>query len=271
MPKVSNQERHFYLNSIAPYRSIIEKILSDEKELLLIIQREPENAAFRRLDLVDAMLKMTSYYLVVNDISVSFLKVKNEDALNDAKQSLYKAVIYLEQVVTGLVDAAFSEYEGKVAEIASLDAARRYLLVRKMGLAIQLLKNAYGKNTKWRRSFVELDGRYAAVAKNILDMKNAAANTDPRSPYYEPVMHHLRLVKELLSLAADRYRGRYELSTHRIDDYKLGIDFLLALRRILMVMGSRDESEVLQKKIDTWSAKLTLDMKKQQESLQKNG
>jgi phage gp36-like protein len=270
MPKVSDQERNLYFDKIAPYRSVIEKILKHEKELLLIIQRESENMAFTRLALVGEMLNLTSYYIVVNGVSVSVLKVKNEDALNDARKSLYKAVIYLEQVVTGLVDAGFSEYEDKVAEIASLDAAQRYLLVRKIGLVIQLLKNAYGDNTKWKWSFVELEGRYAAVAKNILDMKNAAANTDPRSPNYEPTMYHLRLVRRLLSLAADRYREKYELSTNRIDDYKLGIDFLLALKRILIVIGNRDESEVVQKKIDIWSAKLALDMKKQQENLRKS-
>jgi hypothetical protein len=206
----------------------------------------------------------------VNGVSVSVLKVKNEDALNDARKSLYKSVIYLEQVVTGLVDAGFSEYEDKLAEIASMDAVQRYLLVRKIGLAIQLLKNAYGDNTKWKWSFVELEGRYAAAAKNILDMKNAGANTDPRSPFYEPTMYHLRLVRRLLSTAADRYRSKYELSTNRIDDYKLGIDFLSALRRILMITGDRDEAEAVRKKIDIWSSKLEMDIKKNQDLIPKD-
>jgi hypothetical protein len=266
MPKVSNVERQLYFEKTSPYRSSIETILNQEKELL----KKPIDSAFKRLTLVEEMLKAAAYYLILNGVSLSVLKVKNEDALNDARKSLYKSVIYLEQVVTGLVDAGFSEYEDKVAEIESMDSARRYLLIRKMGLAIQLLKNAYGDNTKWKWAFVELEGRYAAVAKNILDMKNAAANMDPRSPNYEPTMYHLRLVKRLLALAADRYRGKYELSTNRIDDYKLGIDFLCALKRILMVMGDKDEAETVRKKIDIWSSKLELDIKKQQENLPKN-
>jgi hypothetical protein len=269
MAKVSNQERQVYLEKIAPYRAMIETILKREKEYLLIIQQNPVNAAFKRLALVEDMLDLASYYIILNGVSLSVQKVKNEDALNDARKSLYKSVIYLEQVVTGLVDASFSEYEEKTAEIASMDSARRYSLVRKIGLAIQLLENAYGDNTKWKWSFVELEGRYAAAAKNILDMKNAVTNTDPRSPDYAPTVYHLRLVRRLLSQAADRYREKYELSTNRIEDCRLGIAFLSALKRILAVMGDREEAEVVRKKIEIWTAKLELDMRKQQENLQK--
>jgi hypothetical protein len=269
MAKVSDQERQLYFEKTAPYRATIEAILNREKKQLLVIQKNPVNAAFKRIVLVEDMLNLASYYIILNGVSLSVLKVKNEDALNDARKSVYKSVIYLEQVVTGLVDAGFSEYEEKTAEISSMNTVRRYFLVRKIGITIHLLKNAYGDNTKWRWSFVELEGRYAAAAKNILDMKNAVTNTDPRSPNYEPAMYHLRLVRRLLSLAADRYREKYELSTNRPDDCRQGIGFLGALKRILIVMGDREEAEAVRKKIDIWSSKLESDIRKQQEILQK--
>jgi hypothetical protein len=140
-----------------------------------------------------------------------------------------------------------------------------------MGLTIQLLENAYGDNTKWKWSFVELEGRYAAVAKNILDLKNAVANTDPRSPEYEPTVFHLRLIKRLLSQAADRYREKYELSTNRIDDFRQGISFLSALRRIHIVLGNREEAEILKRKLDIWSAKLEKDVTKKDLLARKKG
>jgi hypothetical protein len=265
MAKISSEERHKYFERIKPYKESADKILKEEQGVLLEIKKDHTGAAFKRLTLVDEMLNLTSNYMVLNGISQSVLKVKNEDALNDGRKSLYKSVIYLEEIVGNYVDAPFSDYEEKLAEIESVDAARRYQLVRKLGLAIQMLEDAYGDNTKWKWSFVELEGRFAAAAKNIIDLRNAVANTDPRSPDYEPMVYHLRLIKRQLMQAADRYREKYELSTNRVDDFKQGINFLAALRRFHIILGDRDEAETVKKKLDIWSTKLESDLKKQEE------
>jgi hypothetical protein len=206
MAKISNMERLRYMERVKDYRQTIEELLLREKETVILIRQESEGAGLKRLDLVDAMLNLVSNYMVINGISQAVLGIKNEDALNDARKSLYKGVIYLEEVVSNCVDAPFSEYEGRLEEIATVSAAQRYLLIRKMGLAIQLLENAYGDNSKWRWSFVELEGRFAAVAKNSMNLRKAVANTDPRSPDYEPTVYHLRLIKILMTQAANRYR-----------------------------------------------------------------
>jgi hypothetical protein len=269
MAKISNEERHQYAEKIKPYRTAIDAILARERSLLAVIQKDPQDATFKRLALVDEMVNLASNYIIVSGVSLAMLKVKNEDSLNEGRKALYKGLIYMEELVSNYVDAPFSDYEERLTELASVDASRRYLLVRKMGLAIQLLEDAYGDNTKWKWSFVELEGRFAAVAKNIFDLKNAVVNTDPRSPNYEPTVYHLRMIKKLLMQAADRYRERYELSTNRIDDFKLGINFLAALRRLHILMGERDEAETVKKKLDIWSTKLDADLKRQEASSQK--
>ncbi|MDR1059295.1 MAG: hypothetical protein LBL43_07065 [Treponema sp.] len=266
MAKISSEDRHQYLEKIGPYKTSVSAILKKEQSILQILKKNPEGAAFKRLALVDEMLNLASNYIVISSVSQAMLKIKSEESLNDGRKSLYKGVIYLEEVVSNLVDAPYTDYEEKVNEIASLDARRRYLLVRKMGLAIQLLENAYGDNTKWRWSFVELEGRFAAAAKNIIDLKNAVANTDPRSPDYEPTVYSLRLVKKLLMQAADRYREKYELSTNRTDDFKMGINFLSALKRLHILLGDREDVETVRKKLDIWTSKLETDIKKQEEA-----
>jgi hypothetical protein len=262
MAKISIEERKQYQEKIKPYRDKIVEIGSREKNLLLGIQKEPVNTAFKRLTLVDEMLSLASFQIVISLVSQARLKIKEENALNDGRKSLYKSIIYLEEVVSNYVDVPFADYEEKLAGIAPLTAAKRYNLVRKMGLAISLLENAYGDNTKWRWSFVEMEGRFAAAAKNILDLKNAVVNTDPRSPNYEPTVYHLRMIKKLLNQAADRYREKYELSTNRIDDFKQGINFLGALRRLHVLLGDREEAETVKKKLEIWSQKLETDIKR---------
>ena len=138
-----------------------------------------------------------------------------------------------------------------------------------MGFAIDLLMHTYGDNTKWRWTFVELEGRFAATAKNILDLKSAYANTDPSSPYYDSTLYHLRLVKKLLNQSADRYREKYELSTGQMSDFKTGISFLGALRRLHIILAESEESESTKKKLTIWKQKLEADMKKQEEMKKK--
>lgn len=269
MAKISNESRHLYFEKAKKYRETIDTILLREKNILAVIDKDSNGASYKRLMLADEMLNLASNYLVLNGISAIMLGVKNEEALNEARKALYKCVIYLEEIVTGLIDVPYSDYEEKLAEIASFDAARRYGLVRKLGLAIRLVEDAYGENTKWKWAFVELEGRFAAVAKNLFDLKAATLNLDPRAADYETTVYHLRTLKRLLMQAADRYREKYELSTNRIDDFKQAIAFLGSLKRINALLGDRDEAESVKKKAEIWSAKLDSDQKKKEEPTRK--
>ena len=266
MAKISSEDRHKYFEIIKPYKATIQSLLKQEQTVLQILKKDTQGAEFKRLTLADDMIYMASIYMVISGVSQSMLKLRSEESLNDGRKALYKAVIYMEEVVSPLVDAPYSEYEERLALIATINAKKRYTVIRKMGLALQLLKDAYGDNTKWKWAFVELEGRFAAVAKNIIDLKTAVVNTDPRSPEYEPTMYHLRLMKKLLLQAADRYREKYELSTNRIDDFKMGINFLNALRRIHVLLGERPDAETIKKKADIWNSKLEVDQKKQEAS-----
>jgi hypothetical protein len=262
MAKISSQERLLYREKIKKYRDLIDAGLAGERKALEEIKQGPEAPALKLLSLAEDMLDLASCYIIQNGISQSVLRIRDEEALNEARKSIYKSVIYLERVVTALLDAPYSEYEEKLEQIAPLNAAQRYFLVRKMGLAINLLENAYGENSKWKWAFVELEGRYATAAKNIINLRDMVSNTDPRSPDYAPTVYHLRLVVKLLMRAADRYRERYELSTDRVGDFEKGISFLSALRRIYLVTGDRENAWEVKRKLDIWEAKLKADVQR---------
>jgi hypothetical protein len=265
MGKIVNNRQRLYVERIKPFRAVIETILKREQSLLQAARASAgaEGAAFKRLDLARDMLDLSSNYIIMSGLSQSLLKTRNAEYLDDARKAIYKSLSYLEEIVGRQVDAPFSDYEDRLQDIRGLSPGDRYRFICKAGFAVQLLENAFGDNSKWKWVFVELEGRFAAAAKNILDLKAAYNNTDPRSPDYEPLMKHLRLVKKLLMQAGDRYRDRYELSTNSIDDFKRGLMFLSALRRVHAIMGERDRVEVVKKKIDTWNAKLAGDLRKQ--------
>ncbi|MDR3020992.1 MAG: hypothetical protein LBU66_08870 [Treponema sp.] len=269
MAKITESERHAYNEKVKNYISIAKALLKTEKEILSETRKDTPDAPIKKIALADEMLNLTSNYLAVNGVSQAVLKVKNEESLNDARKSIYKAVIYLEEVVSNYIDNPYSDYEEKVKAIESYDHNQRYFLIRKMGLAIDLLEQAYGDNSKWRWTFVELEGRFSAVAKNIMDLRNVYTNSSPDSPYYDSTYYHLRLIKKLLSQSADRYREKYELSTGQMSDFKTGISFLGALRRLHIILAENEDAESVKKKLAIWKTKFETDMKKQEEAKKK--
>ena len=259
--EISDEEKTLYQQKIKAYQGKMDAIKIKEKNLLLMVQDYSEEAPIAHLALADEMLNLTLCYLGIDTASKAFLNARNEEVLNEGRKAIYKSLVYMETVVTGVVDAPFSDYADNLEKIASFDASQRFNLVERMGKTVTLLKNAYGDNTKWKWAFVELDGRYAAAAKNILDLKNVISNTDPESPYYEHTVLHLQKVKELLNRAADRYREKYEMASGQVEDFKKGINFLRSLFRIHALTGDKNNAAAIKKKHEIWTTKLENDIK----------
>ncbi len=264
MGKISNEARKIYSERIKEYKAVIESVHTREKKILGEIQLNTENAGYQRIALADETLDVVSYFLLMNKVSTELLGLKNEELLNNARKACYKAIIYLEQVVTDYIDISFSEYEEQLLAIADFSDEGRWKLVQKLGFSIDAVKFEYGENTKWKWAFVELEGRYGTVAKNILNLRKVIAGMDPRIEGYEIRHAHMHLILNLLQQAADRYREKYELSTNRLDDFKLAIKYLSALRRMYILMGETNESDVVKKKIEIWKTKMESDQRKKE-------
>ena len=261
MKKPSEEARRRYAEYIKDYKNAIDAALDKEKKLKEQIGGGMEGASFKRLELADDNLNLVAQYLMMNSLSMSFLGVKNEQYLNEGRKCIYKALIYLEEIVSSLADAPFADYQEGLETIASFSDEQRYNLVRKLGFTIDSVVDAYGENTKWKWSFAELEGRFAVVTKNLINLKTFVAGMDPRVEGFSARMAHLGLARELLQQAADRYREKYELSTRRIDDIKAGINFLAALRRLHVVLGESELADVVKKKVEIWRTKMENDLK----------
>jgi hypothetical protein len=259
--EISEEQKLFYASRISLYQQAINALLQKEQDFLLEIEKEPDQAPLKKFALVDITLNIISNYIIQSGISDALMRVRNENALNEGRKAIYRSIIYLEDIVTNWIDVPFSDYKDKVLVLEPISCAERYDRVRKLGFTIQLIEDTYGDNSKWRWSFVDLEGRFAVVTKNILNMENMIANMDTRSPNYEPTVLHVRLVKKLLSNAANRFREKYELSSQRIDDFRAAINLLNALRRIHILLNESGEAEMIKKKSDTWLAKLESDAK----------
>lgn len=262
MAKISEETRLHFQETIQPYKEKINATLEKEKTMLNGMHEGDMDLENKKLLLCDDMIYVSSLYMAQNSMSLKLMEVKNNDALNDARKILYKAIIYLEELVTNEIDVPYSDLAPYHEKLSNISLARRYTLIRKLGLAINLLKDAFGDNSKWKWSFVELEGRFTTVTKNLIDMKESVKDYfDPRSENYENTVMYVRLITKLLNDSATAYRDRYELSTRRIDDMRNGIKYLLALRKLYIAIGDATQAEEVKKKAVVWKDKMDADHK----------
>lgn len=259
---ISDSLRDEFNDRVRPIKQKINICFDKEKADLAAVGKNGKSVEDGKIFLCEELIYTATLQMSINAISVEMLDAKNNDSLNDARKSLYKAVIYLEDVVSNYVDCPFSDLDDRLAKIASVPIEKRFYLVKKLGLAIDMLVSAFGENSKWKESFVELRGRHAVVAKNFIDMKQACKDYfDHESPAYETSVLYIRMLRTLLDSCAMGYRDRYELASRRADDMKVAVNLLIANRRIAIALGDNEESEVIRKKALTWRTKMETDIK----------
>jgi hypothetical protein len=285
MEKISSEARKRYAERVNEYRELIDRINDKNKELEERIAKTSKaqgltSGQYRgdqftdlgalkevnsiRFSLADQYLNIVSYFNLMNALSLSLLGIKNESFLNDGRKSCYRSIIYMEEIVSPYIDAAFSDYQQGVESLESFDDKSKYRFLCKLGFAIDSVTEGFGSGSKWKWSFVELQGRYAVIAKNLLNLKTFIMQLDPRIEGYSERLAHVQLVKKLLQQSADRYREKYELSTMRLDDIKKAILFLAAIKRLHTLLGEAEEADVVKKKMEIWKTKMEDDQKRQE-------
>ena len=262
MSKISEETRLHFNEAIQPYKGTITSTLEKEKTMLNGMHKGDIDYENKKLLLCEDMIYAASLYMAQNSLSLRLMEVKNNDALNDARKLLYKAIIYLEEIVSDTIDAPYSDLTPLLEPIHNVPIIRRFTIIRKLGLAITMLKDAFGDNSKWKWSFVELEGRFATVSKNLIDMKAAFKDYfDPNSPNYETTVLYIRMIQKQLNDSATAYRDKYELSTRRIDDMRNAIKYLLALRKLYIAISDSTQAEEVKKKAVVWKDKMDADHK----------
>ncbi|MCI5607637.1 MAG: hypothetical protein SOT46_11670 [Treponema sp.] len=262
MAKISEETRLHFNSAITPYKEKINATLEKEKTMLNSMHEGDIDYENKKLLLCEDMIYVSSLYIAQNSLSVKVMEVKNNDALNDARKVLYKAIIYLEELVSNIIDVPYADLSKYHDKLLNVPITRRYGIIKKLGLAINILKDAFGDNSKWKWSFVELEGRFTTVAKNLIDMKTACKDYfDPRSTNYETTVLYIRMITKLLNDSANAYRDKYELSTRRIDDMRNAIKYLLASRKLYIALGNSEQAEEVKKKALVWKDKMDSDAK----------
>ena len=228
-------------------------------------QKQTDNLNLSKISLASGYVDLVSVYCAMTDLSLSLLGFKNESFLDLARKSLYKSIITLESVVSNIVDLPLGENYDLLKSLEGFSDGEKLRLVKKLGFTISLLEDRYGKNSKWKWSFVEIGGRYAVVAKNLFDFRSYQEKNDPRVEGFDDRYDYLFLVKDLLIDSSNRYREKYELTDHTPDDMKKASDSLRALKKVHTLFNEMGEVQNITKRIDLWTQKLDDDLKSKEE------
>lgn len=259
MAKIAEQARKQYSEYIAPHKNSIAELNAKEKRIELEISQDKANESYKRLDLAKDNLRAVSLYMVINSLSLIHLGIKNEKALDNARKTCYKAIIQLEKVFTNLMDVPYSDYEEALLATSDFPEMKRYELIRKTGLSIALIQDAFGEKSKWKWFFVDLQARLATIAKNTLNLKMLNKGLDPRVQSFQKRNDFFNLTRKLLENSAEAYRLKYEIVTSHVNDFRKAISYLSQLKRLCLILNLNNEVSTLKKKIDVWTTKMEQD------------
>ncbi|HOJ63627.1 MAG TPA: hypothetical protein PLE45_04330 [Spirochaetota bacterium] len=256
MGKITDQQRADFQEKINFYKTKIEDLNSQYKNLSIEMMKNKEKEPLLRIKAANLIMNQITIYCAMSDLSVFLLGVKNTAYLEKARQLLYEVIINLEKTVTNYVDVPFTDYSDKLEKISDYSDAEKLNIIKKIGYCIDLVKEEFGENTKWKWSFVEIEARFAVIAKNLFDMRKFQKLDDPREEGFQDRRAHLSVIQRLLRNASNGYREKFELSTKDIEDLKKAIDFQKALLRINMVLGDNEKIETCKKQIEVWNTLL---------------
>ncbi len=245
------------------------KIDEINRKIKYLESKHDDNENLNTLQIASFYIDLVSIYCAMTDLSLNLLGYKNESYLDMGRKSMYKALILMEGVVSNAIDIPLNENYELLSTLEDFSDNDRLRLIRKIGYTISLLKDRYGEKSKWKWSFVEIEGRYAVVAKNFFNFRRYQQKNNPNIEGFDDRYDYLLLVKDLLTMSSNRYREKYELTNHSPEDMKKAIDFLRALKRIHILFKENNDVQSVTKRVELWSQKLEADIKLQEKQMKK--
>ncbi len=268
--RIPAEKKKHYNEVIKPLKVKIDDINRKIKTLERDIMAKRDGFEnYRRIAIANEYLNLVPIYCEMNDYSVQILGIKNDAHLTAGRKSIYQATAQMEKIYGTEIDTPLTENDEIHAKLKAFNPRRKLNFFKKMEYDIYFVEHEFGESSKWKWSFVELYGRYAALLKNTIDFKSVMMSLDPRVEFYSERMELLRLVKHALDDAARRYREKYELGDHDFADMRKAIDFKKALMRIHIILKENELAQEVKKMITKWNQKLEEDIKAKEEKEKK--
>ena len=266
---ITKAERVAYNNYVKEHHEGIDQARTGLKEITNRIKTMPAIKGYLNIESILNYVKIIKLYMKMNDISLDMLDQKNETYLNNARKEIYKVLQLAEEIVGSDIDRTLKENEEFLKRIDKINPAQILNLLNLIQNIISMLIKRLGEGSKWKWSFVDMQGRLAVLMKNFINFSDIQKYRDPRTEYFRERQDLLKLCKNNLSLAAQQYRTRYEVSTQVPADMLKSIELLSSLRKINVMTGQPEEATKLKNTIDALRERLESDEKKKESKKKK--
>ncbi len=267
MSTVSELSRTQTIEKQKEYTDILDELTTMSLKLEKEIEKSEDKEYAKIVKLAFISLKQASYNYAVNAISNALISVKVEASLNNARKLIIKTIALLESVYGDSRSEGLTHNAEIHEELEEQFSDKwRYKFICTLGYMIDYLKYFYGDNSKWKWNFVEIDGRFALLTKNMLNFKSYIKLLDPTYDGYVERSKHMNLVKRLLDKSSKEYRQRYELKDKKPEDMNFAIILSETLQNIYGSLGEKDKYTEQKRICDLWTKKLHGDL----EEMKKN-
>ncbi|HNV48836.1 MAG TPA: hypothetical protein PKJ16_17465 [Spirochaetota bacterium] len=265
---ITKAEKAAYNDYVKDFKVEIEDNLKSIKDLEARRKKMANISGYLSVELCLKYLKNVQIYMKMSDASQEMLHIRNEKFLDNSRKDFYKVVQLLEEMLGNDIERSLNDNKEYLRKIDKLNPAQVLKIIRTIMSVFNSLLKRMGES-KWKWSFVDLQGRIAVLVKNFINFSDLQKNRDPRMEFYRDRQELMRVCKSVLNEAAKQFRNKYELSTKVPEDILKSINLLAALRSIHILFGESEDATKLKNTIDALRARLEADEVKDEEDKKK--
>ena len=266
---LTRAEKTVYNEHIKGFKSEIDDSYKNIKEIEVKKKKMKNIAGYLNFEIILEYLKIIKNYVHMSDASLEMLQMKNERFLDNARKDIFKVIQVLEELVGKDIDRSLKENEDYLKKVDKINPLQILRIIQNINNSFMIVVEKMGEGSKWKWSFVDMQGRIAVATKNSINFSDIQKYRDPRTDFYKERQEMLKICKLSLSDAAKQYRNKYEISTKVPEDILRSIEMLSALRKIHILFGESEDANKLKNTIDALRARLESDEKKDEKKKKK--
>ena len=154
-----------YKNLLAGIES---KLVNAEKDLLTL--EDNFEIASKKIEAAVLYIQASAYIATICYIAIEYIDVRSDNQLNDGRRYINKAIMLLEEVFGNHTDDSLT-LNDEIHEYLKdkLSDEWKYHFICSFGYIIDYFKYCYGENSKWLQNFIEIEGRFATLGKNMIE------------------------------------------------------------------------------------------------------